>query len=149
MKYLRLYVMSFILTNLVPFAARAHQEHQPKGATEPVVRTFETKDQGKIHVVIRSNGHVLAKPYVVEIRPQCKSTKSDWRSLRVVDMESACKVDIESLSLSVERREISIQIYDTDAEDYRLKSFRNPGKVKPVCLKQPKNFTVSLDNLCE
>jgi hypothetical protein len=120
----------------------------PKPEDVIAVKTFETEAQGKVHVVIRKDGHVLAKPFIVEIRPQCKSKKTNWRELRVADMESACKVEVESLSMAVDRGEITIQIHDTDAEDYRRRSLRSPGRVVPKCLKQPTLFTVPLANLC-
>jgi hypothetical protein len=129
--------------------AESHSKQSGKSARAPIVRTFETQAQGKIHVVIRSDGHVLAKPYIVEVRPQCKSKKTNWKELPVVDMESACKVEVESLQISVERGEITIQIHDTDAEDYRRKSFRSPGKVVPVCSPQAKTFSIPLASLCE
>jgi hypothetical protein len=133
--------------------ALAHSSHgnervYPKSEDVVAVKTFETEEQGKIHVVIRKDGHVLAKPFIVEIRPQCKSKKTAWREIRVADMESACKVEIESLSMAVDRGEITIQIHDTDAEDYRRRSLRSPGRVIPKCMKQPTIFTIPLANLC-
>lgn len=111
-------------------------------------KVLATKAAGKVHVVLRNDGHVLAKPFMVEFRPECKGKQTDWKQLRVADMESACKVEINSLAVNDAKGEITVKLYETDAEDYRRRSERSPGEVVPKCLNTPTVFTVNVANLC-
>ena len=139
----------------VSFAAGNHaleeetEDPNPKPKDLLASKSVQTKAAGKVHVIVRKDGHVLAKPFIVEFRPECEGKVRDWKQLKVRDMESACKVDVASLKYSEAKSEITIEIHDTDAEDYLRRSLSNPGEVIPKCNVRPTVFTVDLKDICK
>ena len=151
----KLVALLLFLMTCVCFAAgqpvfeEEDEEQNPKPKDLVASKSVETKSIGKVHVIVRKDGHVLAKPFIIELRPECDSKVRDWKQLKVRDMESACKVDIGSLKFSEAKSEITIKLHETDAEDYLRRSLRNPGEVVPKCNVTPTLFTFDLKDICK
>ena len=118
------------------------------------VHTLETLeydvggDVGKLFVTIRKDGHLLGKPFNVELRPQCGQKKSAVADLRVVDMESACRLDKESLSWDPNLKKLSLRMWDVAAQDHSLKVLSQQSTQSIPCEGNAKTFVFDLSNLC-
>ncbi len=140
----------FIIASfLAPSFVRAHEGDAIDAKDVYLEKLIQTKQWGPVHLIVRKNDHVLAQPFTVEIRPQCKQKVANWRELNVVDVTSACKVDLKSVKFIEAKNEIEIMINVPDSERYLYESYRKAGNATPTCLKQSQIHTFYLTGLCD
>ena len=70
--------------------------------------------KGSVYVVIRKDGHIAARPYIIELRPSCGAQNADWRTLQVADSRSVCDIAPETSTLN-ESYSISVMVRDVNS----------------------------------
>lgn len=101
----------------------------------------------KVFALIRKDGHVLNRPFVLEVRAACREYESqDWSALKVGEQESLCGVDPSTLRL--EGDAILIDYVEPDAAHYKAQIEKRVKRVKPRCLKERKTLRLALKSLC-
>ena len=108
----------------------------------------KTKTKKSLHVVIRKDGHLIGKPFIIEIRADCRGSGASWRKLEVGDMESACGVRRETLKYDPDNASVQIEYFDTDADAFNEESLHARDPVSPRCETKTKTFQVKFSELC-
>lgn len=104
--------------------------------------------KAKIHVIVRNDGHTLGKPFVVEVRPDCKGD-GDWATLPVVDTESACDVSLGATKMNKAGNEIIITLRGPNKAAYNSGSLKVLKSEKPLCSSETKEQKFNLASFCK
>lgn len=139
-------VLLFISHILFTFNVYAHGDE----ASSQEVRVLKEVNlkKGKAYVVARKAGHLIGRPFQVEVRLDCEGSGQDVQSLKVQDSYSVCDLDPESLKINQAQTAIALKTKDADIETYNDRIAQGETNVDALCAKETKVLKFSLRNLC-
>lgn len=142
----RLVLLLFLLFTM-PEKAHAHS---PRAEHIVTMKDFAVPNPAnKVFVLIRKDGKMINRPFVLELRALCGASEtSPWSDLEVNDSESLCGVDPKSIAYDPESNEIRVEYFEPDTDFNARKPSDKAGKGKQHCLKERKTLRLPVVRLC-
>lgn len=135
-----IYALTFLLATSITTTVRADEgdddDDDAVTAADVVLdKNFApSANVGAVHLLIHKAGHLIGKPYVIEVSEMCPVAGSTASEDRVIDTTSACDVAVNSLQFDAVRSELSVLVRDANEDG--------------VCLPKPKRVVFELSSGC-
>ena len=107
------------------------------------------ENRGSVVVVVRDDNHLAGQEFLVELRPNCGAENVNVNDLEALDVESACKVDVDSIAINPEKSEISVKVWGVDTKAYRKSANQQLAKATPKCSGVAKTVKFPLSRFCK
>lgn len=114
------------------------------------IKSFKVGGQvGLVTVVVHKEGHLLGESYVAEVFPSCGSRNKNFRKLEMRDVKSACVIYPGTLSLTADKKKITMKIQEVDYSYQTSFALKYPKRTtKTRCLPDIATYTFDLEGIC-
>ncbi len=142
-------VFFFTLCIYLPHAlANAHDEAEGPSQEYRVLKQLALNSGIKAAVVVKEGGHLIGRPFQVELRVRCEGASSDVLQWPVHDSFSVCDMSPESVKVNRQMTAVALKAKVADLAHYDQQINDSASDPEVRCHKQTHIKKFSLKSLC-